>query len=43
MMRRLIELPAWVLCLTVVGAGMVGGGACAAIGCITTRIRGRQP
>lgn len=39
-MRRLVELPAWVLCLTVLAAGAIGGGACAGIGCLVERIRG---
>ena len=38
-MRRLVELPLWALGLTVLGAGAIGGGACAAIDCL---IRGRR-
>ncbi|MFI9244198.1 hypothetical protein ACIGXF_16775 [Streptomyces sp. NPDC053086] len=41
-MRRLIELPVWVLGLTVLAAGAVGGGACAAID-LAIRARGRRP
>lgn len=42
-MSRLIELPAWVLALTVVAAGAIGGGACAGISCLVDHARGRQP
>ena len=41
-MRRLIELPLWVLGLTVVAAGAVGGGACAAALHLTDQNRGRR-
>ncbi|MGW3196258.1 hypothetical protein ACWDBD_17060 [Streptomyces sp. NPDC001118] len=42
-MRRLIELPVWVLAVTVLAAGAIGGGACAGISCLVDRTRGRQP
>ena len=39
MMRDLIEMPRWFLALTLLAAGAVGGGACAAVDLL---IRGRQ-
>ena len=42
-MTRRVELPLWALALAVVTAGAIGGGACAGIGCLIDRTRGRQP
>ena len=42
-MDRLIELPLWVLALTVLAAGAIGGGACAGALAVRDAIRGRQP
>ncbi|WP_432169784.1 hypothetical protein [Streptomyces sp. 1222.5] len=41
-MRRLVELPLWAIGLTVIGAGAIGGGACAAIDLAIRSLR-RQP